>query len=86
MRSIGHVSRLQRITDNDADYVTPLDMLAELREDNAQLAVHMKAAHDLCDEAGDIATASFLEVWIDEAERRAWFLFEASQPGESAGR
>jgi len=86
LRSIGHVSRLQRITDNDADYVTPLDMLAELREDNAQLAVHMKAAHDLCDEAGDIATASFLEVWIDEAERRAWFLFEASQPGESAGR
>jgi starvation-inducible DNA-binding protein len=86
LRSIGHVSRLQRIVDNDADYVTPLDMLAELREDNTQLAVHMKAAHDLCDEAGDIATASFLEVWIDEAERRAWFLFESSQPGEAAGR
>ncbi len=86
LRSIGHVSRLQRIVDNDADYVTPLDMLAELREDNTQLAVHMKTAHDLCDEAGDIATASFLEVWIDEAERRAWFLFEASQPGEAAGR
>ena len=86
LRSIGHIGRLQRISDNDADYVDPLDMLAELREDNTQLAVHMKAAHDLCDEAGDIATASFLEVWIDEAERRAWFLFESSQPGESAGR
>ncbi len=80
LRSIGHIGRLARVLDNDADFVTPLDMLAELRDDNLRLAVAMKAAHDLCDECGDVATASLLEVWIDEAERRAWFLFEASRP------
>src|SRR5438874_11743588 len=85
LRSIGHISRLQRVSDNDAEYVTPLDMLAELREDNARLADRMREAHGVSDEHGDVATASLLEVWIDEAERRAWFLFEASRSGESAG-
>jgi len=79
VRSIGHIGRLQRVKDNDADYVTPLDMLAELRDDNKQLVSSMRKTHDLCDEHGDVATASFLENWIDEAERRVWFLFEASR-------
>jgi starvation-inducible DNA-binding protein len=83
LRSIGHIARLQRISDNDADYVTPLDMLAELREDNGQLAVRMRETHGLCDEHGDVASASLLEVWIDEAERRVWFLFEASRRGNA---
>ena len=86
LHSIGHIARLQRVPDNDAEYVTPLDMLAELREDNARLAERMRETHGVCDEYGDVATASLLEVWIDEAERRTWFLFEASQAGESAGR
>jgi starvation-inducible DNA-binding protein len=86
LRSIGHVARLQRVTDNDADYVTPLDMLAELREDNSRLAARMRETHGVCDEHGDVATTSFLEIWIDEAERRTWFLFEASRAGEAAGR
>ena len=68
LRSIGHISRTQRILDNDADYVTPLDMLAELRDDNSQLAQRMREAHNVCDEHGDVATASLLENWIDEAE------------------
>jgi starvation-inducible DNA-binding protein len=85
LRSIGQVSRLQRVLDNDADYVTPLDMLAELRDDNKQLAAHMRETHGLCDEHGDVASASLLETWIDEAERRTWFLFEAGRPGEPAG-
>ncbi|HEY2889159.1 MAG TPA: ferritin-like domain-containing protein, partial [Dongiaceae bacterium] len=67
------------VLDNDADFVTPQDMLAELREDNKQLAANMRTLHDLCDEHGDVATASLIEVWIDEAERRVWFLFEASR-------
>ena len=79
IRSIGHIARLKRPTDNDAEFVTPHDMLAELREDNSQLAARMREAHTLCDEHGDVATASLLEVWIDEAERRVWFLFEATQ-------
>ena len=82
MRSIGHASRLQRLLDNDADYVTPLDMLAELREDNRQLTAYMRVTHELCDEHGDVASASLLENWIDEAERRTWFLFEASREHE----
>src|SRR5213075_1521505 len=81
--SIKHVSALQRIEDNDADYVTPLDMLAELRDDNERLAGFMRAAHGVCDERRDVATASLLEVWIDEAERRAWFLFEAGLSASS---
>ena len=79
IRSIGHVARLQRIADNDADYVDAADMLAELREDNRALETSMRAAHDLCEEAGDVATTSLLEVWIDEAQRRIWFLFEATR-------
>src|SRR3984957_8208305 len=79
LRSVGHMARLQRLRDNDAEYVTPLDMLAELREDNKQLTGYMRETHALCDEHGDVATASFLEIWIDEAERRTWFLFEAGR-------
>src|SRR5438132_1288282 len=82
IRSIGQIGRLQRVQDNDADFVTPLDMLAELREDNLQLAANMRTTHDLCDEHGDVATASFLENWIDEAERRVWFLYESGRRGE----
>jgi starvation-inducible DNA-binding protein len=79
LRSLGHASRLQRLLDNDADYVTPLDMLAELRDDNKQLIAYMRVTHALCDEHGDVASASLIENWIDEAERRTWFLFEASR-------
>ena len=79
LRSVGHIGRLQRLSDNDADYVTAPDMLAELREDNQRLTASMREVHALCDEHGDVATASLLEVWIDEAERRAWFLFEAGR-------
>jgi starvation-inducible DNA-binding protein len=79
LRSIGQISRLQRVKDNDADYVTPTDMLAELREDNQQLVSRMRQTHNVCDEHGDVATASLIEVWIDEAERRAWFLYEAGR-------
>jgi starvation-inducible DNA-binding protein len=79
LRSIGHVARLQRLLDNDADYVTPLDMLAELREDNKQLTASMRELHELTSEHDDVATTSLIEVWIDEAERRTWFLFEAGR-------
>ena len=79
IRSIGHIARLKRPTDNDAEFVASHDMLAELCEDNRQLAARMLGAHKLCDEHDDVATASLLEVWIDEAERRVWFLFEATQ-------
>jgi starvation-inducible DNA-binding protein len=86
LRSISHIARLKRVLDNDADFVTPLDMLAELRDDNKDLVGRMREAHNVCDEHGDVATTSLLEVWIDEAERRVWFLFEAARPGEDAGR
>ena len=79
LRSIGQIAKLQRIPDNDADYVTPLDMLAELRDNNLQLATSLRETHAVCDEHGDVATASLLETWIDEAERRVWFLYEASR-------
>ena len=79
IRSIGHVARLHRIADNDAEYVTPEDMLAELRENELALIHSMRSAHYLCDEAGDVATASLLENWIDQAQRRNWFLFEATR-------
>jgi starvation-inducible DNA-binding protein len=82
LRSIGQIGKLQRIFDNDADYVTPLDMLAELREDNLQLTRSMRGTHDLCEKYNDVATASLIEVWIDEAERRTWFLYEASRHAE----
>ena len=83
LRSIGHIGRLQRVLDNDADFVTPLDMLAELREDNKQLAANLRETHGICDEQDDVATASMIEVWIDEAERRTWFLFEAGRHSDS---
>jgi starvation-inducible DNA-binding protein len=79
LRSIGQVKKLQRVLDNDADYVTPHDMLAELHGDNKQLVVNMRSLHEVCDEHHDIATASLLENWIDETEQRAWFLFEADR-------
>ena len=79
LHSIGHIKRLQRILDNDASFVTPEDMLTELRDDNGQLTKEMREAHDLCEEQGDVASASLLENWIDEAERRSWFLFEVSR-------
>jgi starvation-inducible DNA-binding protein len=79
LRSVGHISRLQRVADNDADFVSPDDMLAELRDDNRDLTQRLREVHDLCDEHGDVATASLIENWIDEAERRTWFLFEAGR-------
>lgn len=79
LRSAGHISRLQRISDNDADFVTPSGMLAELREDNMRLAAWMRATHDSCDKYNDIATASLIENWVDETERRVWFLYEAGR-------
>ena len=82
LRSIGHIGRLQRVADNDSDFVTPMDMLAELRDDNKQLAASLRETHGLCEEHDDVATASLLEVWIDEAERRTWFLFEATRRAE----
>lgn len=76
LRSIGHITRLQRVQDNDAEQVEALAMVTELRNDNGRLAVNLHQVHDLCDEHGDVATASLLENWIDEAERRTWFLSE----------
>jgi starvation-inducible DNA-binding protein len=78
IRSIGQIGRLQRIMDNDAEYVSALDMIAELREDNKTLLGALRTAHDVCEEHGDFATTSLVEIWIDETERRVWFLFEAS--------
>ena len=85
IRSIGEVSRQQRIVDNDADYVTPDDMLAELRDDNQRFVSAMREAHDVCEEHGDVATTSLLEVYIDEMERRVWFLYEAGRQGDPTG-
>src|SRR5579872_3857787 len=79
VHSIGHIGRLQRISDNDADFVEPQDMLAELMDDNKSVLTSMLAAHSLCDEQNDVATTSLLEVWIDETQRRIWFLFEATR-------
>ena len=81
IRSIGHISRFQRIADNDAECVEPIEMIAELRDDNAMLTRNMREVHSLCDQAGDVATASLLENWIDETERRTWFLFECGRHG-----
>jgi starvation-inducible DNA-binding protein len=80
LKSIGHIGRLQRVRDNDAGYVEPQGMLAELLEDNKALATRFRQAHDVC-EHRDVATASLIEVWIDETERRKWFLYEAAQRG-----
>ena len=85
LKSIGHIAQAQRVLDNDAEYVEPLDMLAELRDDNKMLAARFREAHNVCDEHRDIATASLIEVWIDETERRTWFLFEASRHGDPTG-
>ena len=79
LKSIGQIARLQRVADNDAEYVEPLDMLAELADDNKTLAARLREAHNVCDEHRDVATASLIEVWIDETERRTWFLFEATR-------
>ncbi|GGJ17338.1 Dps family protein [Neoroseomonas lacus] len=79
LRSIGHIARLQRLADNDADYVTPEDMLAELAEDNRRMVGFLRAAHAVCETHNDSASTSAIEVWIDEAERRAWFLFESTR-------
>ncbi len=83
LKSVGHISRLQRVQDNDVDYVQPQDMLAEVREDNKELAARLREVHNVCEEHRDIATASLLEVWIDETERRTWFLFEAARQADS---
>ena len=85
LRSIGDISRQQRLADNDAPYVDPQDMLAELRDDNQRVVASMREAHGLCDEHEDVATASLLEVFIDEAERRVWFLYETSRKGDPSG-
>ena len=79
IRSIGHIARLQRIPDNDAEYVTPKDMLSELHDNEKSLILSMKAIHTVCDDSGDVATASLLETWIDQGQRRSWFLFEATR-------
>ena len=85
LRSIGHIARTQRVLDNDAEYVEPSDMLAELRDDNKTLVANLREVHDLCDEHRDIASASLIEVWIDETERRTWFLFESTRRSDSTG-
>ena len=85
LRSIGHIARLQRVADNDAEYVEPGDMLSELCEDSKNLASRLREAHGVCEEHTDIATASLIEVWIDETERRTWFLFEATRRADSTG-
>ena len=82
IRSVGHIKRLQRVLDNDAEYVTPADMLAELRDDNKELLKHMRILHEVADEHGDIATASLIENWVDETEQRVWFLFETGRRTE----
>jgi starvation-inducible DNA-binding protein len=79
LRSIGHIARLQRLADNDADLVQPASMLAELCDDNRRLTDWLRAVHALCDEHGDVASASLVENWIDETERRGWFLFECGR-------
>jgi starvation-inducible DNA-binding protein len=85
LRSIGHIARQQRILDNDAGYVEPADMLAELLDDNKQLAAFMRQAHDLCDDHDDVATESLLEEFIDQTEKRIWFLFETSRGMQTSG-
>jgi len=83
IRSIGQVTREKRLLDNDAEYVEPEDMIEELMEDNKGLAGRLREAHNVCEEGRDVATASLIEVWIDETERRVWFLFEASRRPDS---
>lgn len=85
LRSIGHISKLQSISDNNADFVEPSDMLAELCQDNIKLISRMRAAHEVCAEYNDTATASLIEEWINQSEQRAWFLFETSRKSDSSG-
>ena len=85
LKSIGQIGRLQRVLDNDAEYVEPQDMLAELLDDNKMLAARLRETHNVCDEHHDIATASLIEVWIDETERRSWFLFESTRRDKGSG-
>lgn len=85
LRSISHISKLQSISDNNADFVEPSDMLAELCQDNIRLTERMRVAHDICDKYNDSATASLIEEWIDQSERRAWFLFETGRKLDSSG-
>jgi len=86
LTSIGHIARTQRIEDNDAAYVEPSDMLAELMQDNRALTGSLRQAHGVCEEHEDVATTSLIEIWIDETERRTWFLFETGRRGDSSGR
>jgi starvation-inducible DNA-binding protein len=85
VRSIGQISKLQGIDDNNENFVPPVEMLRELMNDNKALIAAMREAHEITDKGGDVATTSFLENWIDEAERRTWFLFEASRRGDNSG-
>lgn len=85
MRSIGNILRQQRLADNDANYVEPQDMLAKLRDDNQRVVASMREAHGLCDKREDVATASLLETFIDDAQKRVWFLYEASRKGDPTG-
>jgi len=85
LRSIGEISRKQRVRDNDAEFVKPQQMLAELCEDNKQLAARLRETHAICDDGGDIASASLIENWIEETERRTWYLFEASRGPDDTG-
>lgn len=85
IRSIGQIARIQRVLDNNAEYVEPEDMLAELMEDNKTLTARLREAHNVCEDARDVATTSLIEVWIDETERRAWFLFEGNRRADSTG-
>ena len=85
LRSIGQIASLQRVKDNNEDFVAPLDMLRELMEDNKSFAAHLRESHDLCDKHEDVATASLIENWIDETERRTWFLFEAARGADRSG-
>lgn len=85
IKSISHIAKLQSLTDNNDDYVTPLSMLAELQADNQTVAKNMRDAHKICDDNDDVATSSLLEIYIDETERRVWFLFESSRPADSTG-
>lgn len=85
LRSIGQIARHQRVLDNDAEYVEPSDMLGELQDDSKTLAARLREVRGVCDEHGDIATGSLIEVWIDETERRTWFLFEAGRHSDSSG-
>ena len=86
IRSIGHIARHQRVLDNDAEYVVPLEMFSELCEDNKELAARLRELHSLCDAHHDVATAGLIAGWVDEAERRMWFLFEMTRKGDATGR